>query len=581
MTTATVDNKPQPAKPKDVQIMSIAADTWVWRSRTWDRLKFEVEYSLQKGTTANSYLIQGDKTALIDPPGQSFTQIYLEKLTERGDLNQLDYLILGHVNPNRAATIGQLLDRVPNITIVASNPAKMLLQQAFPERELQVRTIRNEDTLDLGKGHQLQLLPTPTPRYPDELLTYDCQTHILFSDKFFGAHVCGDQIFDEGWNAYKGDRRFYFDCVHIGGARQVESALGKIAKFSIDFYAPAHGPMVRDGLQELTQSYRRWVQKKTDRNLSVVLLYASAYGNTAEITHAMAKGLAKGGVQVHLINCEFAETNEIEAAIAQCAGFLIGTPTLGGHAPTQIQTALGIILANASKNKVAGVFGSYGWSGEAIDYVERKLKDTGFRMGFEPLRVKFKPTDSTLQYSSELGTDFAQTLKKSQKQRSPRMQKGTLADRTSQAVGRIVGSLCVVTAKRGEMSSAMLASWVSQATFTPPGITVAVAKERAIEELMYQGDKFVLNILAEGKQVRRHFMKNFAPSEDRLSKLNIDTANNGCAIILDALAYLECTVEQRMECGDHWLVYAVVDSGEVLDSEGITAVHTRKSGKHY
>lgn len=581
MTTATVSNKSQPAKPKDVQIMAIAADTWVWRSRTWDRLKFEVEYSLQKGTTANSYLIQGDKTALIDPPGKSFTEIYLEKLTERVDLNQLDYLILGHVNPNRAATIGPLLDRAPNVTIVASNPAKMLLQQAFPERELQVQTIRNEETLDLGKGHQLQLIPTPTPRYPDELLTHDSKTRILFSDKFFGAHVCGDQIFDEGWNAYKGDRRFYFDCIHIGGARQVESALEKMAKFPVDFYAPAHGPMVRDGLQELTQSYRRWVQKKTDRNLCVVLLYASAYGNTAEITHAMAKGLAKGGVQVQLINCEFAETSEIEAAIAQCAGVIIGTPTLGGHAPTQIQTALGIVLANASKNKLAGVFGSYGWSGEAIDYVERKLKDAGFRLAFDPLRVKFKPTDSTLQYSSELGTDFAQNLKKSQKQRSPRVQKGTLADRTSQAVGRIVGSLCVVTAKRGEMSSAMLASWVSQATFTPPGITVAVAKERAIEALMYEGDKFVLNILAEGKQVRRHFMKKFSPSEDRLSDLNIDTASNGCAIILDALAYLECTVEQRMEGGDHWLVYAVVDSGEVLDSEGITAVHTRKSGKHY
>ncbi|WP_071518241.1 diflavin flavoprotein [Geitlerinema sp. PCC 9228] len=581
MNTVTTSNQVQTAKPKDVQIMAIAANTWVWRSRTWDRLKFEVEYSLQKGTTANSYYIQGEKTALLDPPGKSFTQIYLAEITQRVDLKQLDYLILGHVNPNRAATIGPLLDRAPNATIVTSNPGKMLLQQAFPERQLQVRTIRNEETLDLGKGHQLQLIPTPTPRYPDELLTYDRATGILFSDKFFGAHVCGDQIFDEGWNTYKGDRRFYFDCIHIGGARQVESALEKIAKFPITFYAPAHGPMVRDGLQELTQSYRNWIQKKVDRGSSVVLLYASAYGNTAEITHAMAKGLAKGGAQVHLINCEFAETSEIENAIAQCSGFIIGTPTLGGHAPTQIQTALGIVLATASKNKLAGVFGSYGWSGEAIDYVENKLKDAGFQLAFDPLRVKFKPTDSTLQYSSELGTDFAQTLKKSQKQRSPRLQKGTLADRTSQAVGRIVGSLCVVTAKRGEMSSAMLASWVSQATFTPPGITVAVAKERAIEALMYEGDKFVLNILAEGKQVRRHFMKKFAPSEDRLSGLNIDTANNGCAVIVDALAYLECTVEQRMECGDHWLVYAVVDAGEVLDSEGITAVHTRKSGNHY
>ncbi len=78
------------------------------RSRTWDRLKFEVEYSRQKGTTSNSYLIQADKTALIDPPGQSFSQIYLETLAQHLDWQKLDYIIFQHVNPNRLATI-QLL----------------------------------------------------------------------------------------------------------------------------------------------------------------------------------------------------------------------------------------------------------------------------------------------------------------------------------------------------------------------------------------------------------------------------------------------------------------------------------------
>ena len=93
-------------KPRDVQVASIAvADTTILRSRTWDRLKFEVEYALQRGTTANSYLIKSDKTALIDPPGESFTETLLHQLQQSLELQQLDYVILGHVNPNRMVTL--------------------------------------------------------------------------------------------------------------------------------------------------------------------------------------------------------------------------------------------------------------------------------------------------------------------------------------------------------------------------------------------------------------------------------------------------------------------------------------------
>jgi flavin reductase (DIM6/NTAB) family NADH-FMN oxidoreductase RutF len=128
----------------------------------------------------------------------------------------------------------------------------------------------------------------------------------------------------------------------------------------------------------------------------------------------------------------------------------------------------------------------------------------------------------------------------------------------------------------------MLASWVSQATFNPPGLTVAVAKERAIESLLPTGSHFVLNILEEGNHLgmMKHFLKPFAPGEDRFVGVETETAQNGSPILKEALAYLECKVEQRMECGDHWLVYATAKQGDVL-SKGLTAVHYRKSGSHY
>ena len=570
-------------KPRDVQVTPIGTtDTTILRSRTWDRLKFEVEYSLQKGTTANSYLIQGEKTALIDPPGESFTEIFLSKLQECINLQQLDYIILGHVNPNRIFTLKSLLELAPNITLVCSKPGAVALRTAFPEQELKIWVPRAEDTLDLGKDRQLQFIAIPTPRWPDGLCTYDSGSRILFTDKLFGSHVCGDEVFDENWKQLDEDRRYYYDCLHAAQARQIELALDKLASVSPKFYAPGHGSIIRYSLSRLTHDYRNWSQQQKDQELKVALIYASAYGNTATLAQALAKGITKAGVAVESINCEYADTAEIEAAVQKCDGFIIGSPTLGGHMPTQVQTALGIVLSTATKTKLAGVFGSFGWSGEAVDDIETKLKDAGYRLGFEPIRVKFKPNDITLQQCKETGTDFAQELKKSKKVRAPWQAVSTSQiDRTQQAVGRVVGALCVLSAKRENMSSAMLASWVTQASFNPPGLTVAIAKDRAVESLAHTGDQFVLNILQEGKTIRRHFLKNFAPGEDRFAGLNVIESENGCVILTEALAYLECTVKSRMECGDHWLVYAQVNNGKVLQSTGITAVHHRKSGSHY
>ena len=567
------------AKKRDVQVLPIGPDTIVMRSRSWTRLRFEIEYALAKGTTANSYLIQADKIALIDPPGETFTAIYLEALQQRLDSTLLDYVVLGHVNPNRAATLQALLEIAPQITFVCSNPGAINLRSALPDQDLNITVMRGEETLDLGKGHHLQFIPTSSPRWPDELCTYDPQTEILYTDKLFGAHVCGDQVLDEGWEIYQEDRRYYYDCLMAPHARQVLTALDKLSVLPTRLYATGHGPLVRYGLLQLTQEYREWSQQQTAQDTTVALIYASAYGNTATLAQAIARGITKVGIGVQSLNCEFAEPAEIRASVEKAAGFIIGSPTLGGHAPTPVQTALGIVLSTAANNKLAGVFGSYGWSGEAVDSIEGKLRDAGYRFGFETIRVKFKPTDAILQMCEQAGTDFAQSLKKAKKIRSPQQSATTV----EQAVGRIVDSLCVVTAQQGDISSAMLASWISQATFNPPGLTVAVAKDRAVESLLHSGDKFVVNILAEGKdlELRKHFLKPFAPGQDRFVGVSTQPAQNGCPILTEALAYLECSINSRIECGDHWVVYAVVENGKVLNPDGVTAVHQRKSGTHY
>ena len=576
MSTTTTTNR-----KRDVQVAEIGQDTIILRSRTWDRLKFEVEYSRQKGTTANSYLIQADKKALIDPPGESFTEIYLQELKQHLDLTTINYIILGHVNPNRRATLEALLPIATNATLICSRPAANALKAACPEWESRIQTVR-EDTLDLGGGHLLTFASVPTPRWADGLCTYDAATKILYTDKFFGAHICEDTLFDKDWKSLDAERRYYFDCLHAPQAKQVEAALEKIAVFPAKSYAPAHGPIVNYSLSRFTYDYHQWCQNQKSQELRVALLYASAYGNTAVLAGAIANALVENGVNVESINCEVADTQEITRIVEACDGLIIGSPTLGGHAPTQIQTALGIILSTAAKTKLAGVFGSYGWSGEAVDLIENKFKDANYRLGFESIRVRFTPTPEILQECQESGALFAENLKKDKKLRSSRqVVTETHIDRTEQAVGRIVGSLCVVTTRDGNTQKSVLTSWVSQASFNPPGIMIAIADEQNADFICHVGDKFVLNILKEGRNVRRYFSRHSTAGDNPFVNLSTKTADNGCLILTEALSYLECTVQNQTKCGDGWLIYAVVDNGEVLENEGLTALEHRKSGSQY
>ncbi|NJK36129.1 MAG: flavin oxidoreductase, partial [Oscillatoriales cyanobacterium SM2_2_1] len=417
---------------------------------------------------------------------------------------------------------------------------------------------------------------TPTPRHPDAIAPTTPKQGLSLPISFWSPPMQRSN-FDEGWESMLGDRRYYFDCLMASQVRQVFSALDKIQSLGAAMAAPAHGPLLRYGWRELQQLYRQWGEQQQQQNLSVAVLYASAYGNTTALAQALSRGITKAQVSVETINCEQAEPTEIRAAIARASGFLIGSPTLGGHLPTQMQTALGILLSTAPKNLRAGVFGSYGWSGEAVDILAGKLQDAGYALAFEPIRVKFAPTAATIQHCEELGTDFAQSLKVAKKVRNTINPASDL----EQAVGRVVGSLCVMTAQREELTTAMLASWVSQASFHPPGLTIAVAKERAIESYVYPGDAFVLNILPEGSSLMRAFAKRFAPGEDRFQALQTSPANCGAPVLDQALAYLECRVQQRMECGDHWLIYAIAEGGKVLQTNRLTAIHHRKTAGHY
>lgn len=579
--TLTTPSAPLPitVRPRDVQVADIGPQSQVLRSRTWDRLKFEVEYSRQGGTTANAYLIQADKIALIDPPGESFTDLFLVELKQRVALAQIDYIVTSHINANRLATLTRLLDLAPQAQIVCSRAAANTLKIALADRADQLCPVRSGESLDLGQGHVLEFIVVPTPRWPDGLCTYDPASQTLYSDKLFGAHRCDDALWDEQWRQLEGDRRYYFDCLHSPQVRQVETALDLFEPLPLKTLAPGHGPLVRYSLSRLRQDYRQWCQQQAQQP-RVALLYASAYGNTARMADAIAQALTAAQVAVEAINCELADPNTLIDTLNQCDGFIMGSPTLGGHAPIQIQTALGLILANVPKTKPVGVFGSYGWSGEAIDLLEQKLKDANYPFGFEPLRVRFSPDAEALENCTEVAAQFARYLRKRKQQVARPVMAEAQGDRTTQALGRVIGSLCVITTQHQGIHSGLLTAWVSQASFSPPGLMLAIPRAAPGLGQIGPGTSFVLNILKEGRAVRRYFSAQQSTT-DPFDHLDLAVAASGCAILADALAYLDCTVLEQLSTSDHSLLYARVQQGDLLASDGRPAINHRKSGNQY
>jgi flavin reductase (DIM6/NTAB) family NADH-FMN oxidoreductase RutF len=323
--------------------------------------------------------------------------------------------------------------------------------------------------------------------------------------------------------------------------------------------------VVRGAAAELLGRYGGWLAAvdAAAAEATVAVLFASAYGNTGAMAQALCRGVTRAGAAAELLNVEFADAAEVQAALGRAGGFALGSPTLGGHMPTPVRQCLGAILQLPEARQLpCGVFGSFGWSGEAVDELEARLRDGGFAPAFAPLRCKFAPTAATLQQCEEAGTDIAQAVLREARRRRARRQRDAAqeaaassaagADGAASALGRVVGSLCVLSARSGDAASGMLASWVSQASFEPPAITVAVAKDRAVESLVLAGAPFVLNVLAAGREraAQRAMLRPFEPGADRFAGLATREAP-GCRapVLADAAAYLECRVSARMDAG--------------------------------
>jgi flavorubredoxin/flavin reductase (DIM6/NTAB) family NADH-FMN oxidoreductase RutF len=562
-----------------IQTADLALNTTAIRSLDWDRDRFDIEFALSNGTTYNSYVIQGEKLALVDTSHEKFRQLYLSTLKGIIDPSQIDYLVISHTEPDHSGLVKDILQLAPQATVVGSKVAIQFLEEMV-HQPFQRMLVKNGDRLDLGNGHILEFISAPNLHWPDTIFSYDHATQILYTCDAFGMHYCDDSIFDEDLNLIEEDFRYYYDCLMGPNARSVLSALKRMGELpEITTIATGHGPLLYHHLTDLVGCYREWSQAQAKAATTVAVFYVSGYGYSDRVAQAIANGITKTDVAVEMVDLKSIDPQEVTELVGLASGLVIGMPPQSGGGVENARSALSTILAAAHAKQSVGLFEAGGGNDESVYPLRNQFQSLGVHEVFPPIQIKETPTDALYQLCNEAGTDLGQWLTRD---RTVKQMK-SLDSELDKALGRLSGGLYIITAKKGGISSAMLASWVSQASFKPLGITISVAKDRAIESFMHVGDHFVLNVLEEGnyQPLMKHFLKRFAPGADRFADIKTYAAENGSPILADALAYVECKVVSRMECSEHWLVYSSIDTGRVSKPDSLTAVHHRKVGNHY
>ena len=512
-----------------VQQKVFADDTIAIRSLDWDRSRFDIEFGLRNGTTYNSFIIKGQKLAIIDTSHAKFEKLWFEQLLREVNPEEIDYLITSHTEPDHSGLIGNLLTLNPQIIVVGSKLALKFIENQIhiPFKSLEVKS---GQYLDLGANptsgvnHNIEFISAPNLHWPDTIFSYDHGTNVLYTCDAFGLHYCSDEFFDNDQKEIYEDFRFYYDCLMGPNARSVLQAIKRIDKLPrLKTIAVGHGPLLHNQVNFWKEKYSEWSSNKSKGNEFVSVCYISDYGYCDRLSQAISHGISKADAQVQLIDLRSSDSQELTGLISESKAVVI--PTWPVNSDNELKESLGTLFAALKPKQFTAVYDAFGGNDEPIDSLASKLRELGQKEAFSPLRVKNIPDPIIYQQFEEAGTDLGQLINKKKNIASMK----SLDSNLDKALGRLSGGLYVVTASQGEGStfrqSAMVASWVSQASFSPPGITVAVAKDRAIESYMQVGEGFVVNILREDnyQKMFRHFLKRFAPGAVSYTHLTLPT----------------------------------------------------------
>jgi flavorubredoxin len=367
---------------------------------------FDELFPTHNGTTYNSYVVCGQqKTALIDTVKSPFTDEFVDKLESCVGLDKIDLVIINHTEPDHSGALVHLLEKRPDLPVYCTRPAQNFLGQLL-NRPFNSHVVSDGEEVDLG-GRKLRFILAPYLHWPDTMFTYLVEDAILFPCDAFGAHYCASKLFDDEIPDFSKDFHFYFDCIMRPFKDKVRDAVSKVDALQLKMICPSHGPIRRTDPRAVVDSYRRWSALPPKQpNPRALMLTLSSHGNTRTMAESIREEL-----EAHNFNvveqrmCEMRD-NDLRDELELADLILVGTATINRDAPPQAWHALSLFSLVTPKAKVAGVFGSFGWSGEAVKLIEERLKGLRFKLPVPGLTLRFTPNEENIHECREFASQL-------------------------------------------------------------------------------------------------------------------------------------------------------------------------------
>lgn len=331
--------------------------------------RFENLFPIPKGVSYNSYVLLDEKTVLFDTADESISRQYIENVVHALNGRPLDYMVVQHMEPDHCAMIDDMLRRYPEAKMVCSAKAVGMFAQFYgTDVAARALVVKEGDKLSTGE-HTLHFVMAPMVHWPEVMVTYDEKDKILFSADAFGTfgalagNIFNDEItFDTTW--MNDARRYYTNIVGKYGV-QVQTLLKKAASLDIEMICPLHGPIWRKDLGLLLEKYQKWSTYEPE-DKTVMIAYATMYGNTENAANVLAGMLADKGVKnIAMYDVSETDVSELVAESFRCSHLVLAAPTYNSRIQPKMEAYLSDIKALNLQNRTVAVIDNGTWAATA------------------------------------------------------------------------------------------------------------------------------------------------------------------------------------------------------------------------
>jgi len=384
---------------------------WVGKNH-WDLREFHgSEFTTNKGSSYNSYLILEEKTGLIDTVYEPFTLEFIHNLATEIDLKKIDFIVVNHAEPDHSGALAALLEIIPGTPVYCTDNGVKSLIGLYHRPDWNLIPVKTGDKIAVGNNKELIFIQAAMIHWPDSMFCYLTGDNILFSNDAFGQHYCSELLFndlvDQGelWaETYKYYANIITPFSHLV-ARKLEEI--KQMGLPIDCICTSHGIVWRNNPAQIVEKYAAFAGGYRDNQITVI--YDTMYHGTQTMAENIVKGINQADplVNVKLFSASTTDLSDLITEIFKSKAILIGSPTVHNGVLYTIAGLMEFINGMKFKNKKAATFGTYGWHDVSSKTIQAGLKEAGFEIIMEPITANWRPDQTLLDLCVEYGKRFA------------------------------------------------------------------------------------------------------------------------------------------------------------------------------